>query len=95
VRLLGVASGIGSFKRVCKMERNKYTHKNAPRGWRDWTPISGIYLPHHGGLKALLLYLEKPPTHNGKNVQQLHLIKLNVVPQEIRNIMNLQLEPEE
>jgi len=43
---------------------------------------------HHGTPRALLLYLEKPPTV-GRNNQQLHLIKCTQVPDAIRRIVEI------
>lgn len=54
----------------------------------DWTPVAGIYMSHHGTPRALLLYLEKPPTV-GRNNQQLHLIKCTQVPDAIRRIVEI------
>ena len=54
----------------------------------DWTPVAGIYMSHHGTPRALLLYLEKPPTV-GRNNQQLHLIKRTQVPDAIRRIVEI------
>jgi len=57
---------------------------------RDWTPVAGIFMPNLGTLRALLIYLEKPPT-NGKSNQQLHMIKLQKVPDYIQKVMELPL----
>ena len=57
----------------------------------DWTPVAGIYMSHHGTPRALLLYLEKPPTV-GRNNQQLHLIKCTQVPEAIRRVVELHCE---
>lgn len=57
---------------------------------RDWTPVSGIFVPNLGALRALLLFFEKPPTI-GRNNQNLHMIKLRDVPQHVKRVVEIPL----
>jgi hypothetical protein len=53
--------------------------------------MAGIFMNHLGVQRAMLLYLEKPPS-TGRNNQQLHLLKLSKVPDSVRRTVELQTE---
>ena len=84
------------FKVAGHLEGNTYRPK--PRaearhvGWGTldgWTVKAGLFVEDRGDLKALFLYLEKPPEKWGaRNVQKLHLIKTLAVPDDVKESVN-------
>lgn len=55
-----------------------------------WTMKAGLFINHSGVKRALFMYLEKKPDRWGsQNMQKLHMIKLDKVPQNVESSVSV------
>lgn len=85
----------GAPRSLCKnhYQNSNVTRAETPCRLPGWTLINGVFVDDYGHQRALVMFLQKPPTVTGRNMQHLHLVKLSQVSAELRAVLDLHPAP--